>query len=133
MFNFYQVYRVVTSDAANTQFVALGVQETKSGDGVLFIVPGSGERKVTGKIVGDNGGTVEMLDEQNTDESGKPLHYIFEPLTLETLTEMGDYISGLDSLLEQVKSDDDVLTFYKSNFLEDYWVDNYEKGIRHDW
>lgn len=118
----------------NLQYVAVGVHETKNGDGIIYLIPGTEMgRKIVGKIIKDDGSTFELLDERSKAPDGKQVQMIFEKLTLELLLEMGSrQIVDLDQLKKTLKSDEDVQMFYQSNFLQDYWSDAYKSGIRYE-
>lgn len=128
MFNFYAPYKVTSS--TGSQFIAIGITFTKDESTLLYLVPGAGIRSTVGIVVSDSGDAVEVADSVASEDSGKPVSLVFEPLTLEGLKEMGpDNVVGLDSLLEKLHSDEDVGLFFRSEYLDPTWVNQYESGV----
>lgn len=120
--DFNDIYRLTYP--SGSRVIALGVQETKGHSGISYLVPGGLARRYKGKVTKDTGDLLEVATDTGT--------LRFEHLNLSRFMEMSSEIQGFNAISKQLSSDFALHLFYRENFLPDYWVEDFENGIRHD-
>jgi hypothetical protein len=93
-----------------------------------FLVPNDVNlgHTIVGAIVLDKDGVVVVEDKRRTGDDGKAVMWRFEPLTYSAWKKIGEGggISGYKHILPKIKSDEDVLHLYRSDWLRpcmDWW------------
>lgn len=96
-----------------------------------FLVPNecSLGHTISGKVHADSDHSFEIEDHQRKSDDGKPIIWRFEPLTLKLWNEMGENgdVASWEKMKDDIKSDDDLLHFYKYEWLlprMEWWAED---------